>query len=155
MEQFFASLAAPGYPALFGLSFLASTLLPVGSEWLLAAMLLDHRDPVAVTAVATVGNTLGACTTWAVGIAGGPFLIRRVLRVDAAAQERAGRLYGRYGVWSLLLSWLPVVGDPLCLAAGILRVGLGRFFLFVFTGKLIRYAAVAWLTLGGMQVFGT
>lgn len=154
MEQFLATLAAPGYPALFGLSFLAATLFPVGSEWLLVAMLLDHRDPAAVTAVAAVGNTLGACTTWAVGIAGGPFLIRRVLRVDAAAQERAGRFFGRYGVWSLLLSWLPVVGDPLCLAAGMLRVGFGRFCLFVFTGKLIRYAAVAWLSLGGMRLLG-
>ncbi len=151
MEQFFAS---PGYPGLFVLSFLASTLLPVGSEWLVAAMLLNRHEPVAVTAVAAVGNTLGACTTWAVGIAGGPFLIDRVLRIDPAARERAGRFYRRYGVWSLLLSWLPIVGDPLCLAAGILRVGFGRFLLFVFAGKLARYAAVAWLTLGGMGLFG-
>jgi membrane protein YqaA with SNARE-associated domain len=149
MEQFFAS---PGYTALFALSFLASTLLPVGSEWLLAVMLVNRHDPVVTVAVATIGNTLGALTTWAIGIAGGPFLVRRILRISAAAEESAIRFYRRYGVWSLLFSWLPVVGDPLCLAGGILKVGFGRFTLLVFTGKLVRYAAVAWLTLEGMQL---
>jgi membrane protein YqaA with SNARE-associated domain len=145
-------LSSPGYSALFALSFLASTLLPVGSEWLLAVMLMDRHDPVMTVAVATIGNTLGAVTTWAIGIAGGPFLVRRVLRISAAAEESAIRFYRRYGVWSLLFSWLPFVGDPLCLAGGILKVGFGRFTLLVFTGKLARYAAVAWLTLGGMQL---
>ena len=153
LEPLLAALASPGYPALFGLSFLAATLLPVGSEWLVAAMLLDQRDPVAVTAVAAAGNTLGACTTWLVGIAGGPFLVRRVLRIGPSAEERAVGLYRRYGVWTLFFSWLPLVGDPLCLAAGVLRIGFGRFVLFVFTGKLARYAAVTWLTLGGMRLF--
>jgi len=151
MEQF---LLSHGYAALFGLSFLASTIVPVASEWLLVAMLLNHGDPFAAVAVATIGNTLGAVTTWAIGTFGGPFLIRRVLRIDAAAEAAAARFYGRYGVWSLLLSWLPVIGDPLCLAGGVLGVGLGRFTLLVFTGKLLRYAAVAWLTLAGIQTFG-
>jgi len=150
MEQF---LASHGYPALFALSFLASTLIPVGSEWLLAVMLMNRHDPVMTVAVATIGNTLGAMTTWAIGIAGGPFLVRRVLRIGAAAEESAKRFYRRYGVWSLLFSWLPVIGDPLCLAGGIFKVGFGRFSVLVFTGKLARYAVVAWLTLGGMQIF--
>jgi membrane protein YqaA with SNARE-associated domain len=150
MESF---LTSHGYPALFILSFLAATLIPLGSEWLLAAMLMNHHDPVMTVAVATLGNTLGALTTWAIGMAGGPFLIRRVLRIGAAAEESAKRVYLRYGVWSLLLSWLPFIGDPLCLGAGIFRVGFGRFSLLVFTGKLARYAAVAWLTLEGVQRF--
>ncbi len=145
MEQF---LLSHGYPSLFALSFLASTVIPVGSEWLLVAMLLNRSDPVAAVAVATIGNTLGAVTTWAIGITGGPVLIRRVLRIDAVAEAAAVRFYERYGVWSLLLSWLPVIGDPLCLVGGVLRVGLGRFSLLVFAGKLARYTAVAWLTMG-------
>ena len=150
MEQFFAS---HGYPALFVLSFLASTLVPLGSEWLLVVMLMNRHDPVLTVAVATVGNTLGSLTTWAIGIAGGPYLIRRVLRIGAAAEASAKRFYQRYGVWSLLFSWLPFIGDPLCLAGGIFKVGFGRFSLLVFTGKLARYAAVAWLTFEGIQVF--
>lgn len=144
MEQF---LASHGQPALFALSFLASTLVPLGSEWLLVAMLAARHDPALSVAVATAGNTLGACTTYAVGLWGGPFLIRRVFRINEETERRADRLYRRYGTWSLLFSWLPVVGDPLCLVGGVLRVGFGRFAVLVAAGKLVRYAVVAWLTL--------
>uniref|UniRef100_A0A831U2M1 DedA family protein n=1 Tax=Geobacter metallireducens TaxID=28232 RepID=A0A831U2M1_GEOME len=147
MEQL---LATHGLPALFGMSFLAATLVPIGSEWLLVTLLLKHHDPVLAVAVATVGNWLGACTTYSVGMWGGPFLVRRVLRIDEATERRADRLYARYGSWSLLFSWLPVIGDPLCLVGGILRVGFGRFSLLVGSGKLARYAFIAWVTVKGM-----
>jgi len=101
MEQ---SRAAHGYPALFVLSFLASTLIPLGSEWLLVVMVLKRHDPIATVTVATAGNYLGVCTTWLVGIYGGPWLIRRVLRIDATAAARAQRIYEQYGTWSLLFS---------------------------------------------------
>lgn len=149
MEAF---LASHGYLALFLLSFLASTLIPLGSEWLLVTMLLQRHDPVGSVAVATLGNYLGACTSYWIGLYGGPLLIRRVLRIGAPERERAERFYDRYGSWSLLCSWLPVIGDPLCLVAGLLNVGFRRFTLLVATGKLTRYATVAWLTLGGMQI---
>ena len=149
MESF---LASHGYSGLFALSFLASTLLPVGSEWLLVLMLLNGNDPLATVAIATIGNYMGGCTTWAIGVWGGPWLVRRILRIDPAAEEAAVRFYRRYGAWSLLLSWLPVIGDPLCLAAGILNVDFTRFSILVFTGKLARYVVVAWLTLGGMRI---
>ena len=145
-----SSLASHGYSGLFVLSFLASTLLPVGSGWLLVLMLLKGNDPLSTVSVATVGNFLGSCTTWAIGIWGSPLLVRRILRIDPAAEEAAVRFYRRYGVWSLLLSWMPIIGDPLCLAGGILRVDFTRFSLLVFTGKLVRYALVAWLTIGSM-----
>ncbi len=138
-------LAAYGYPALFLLSFLASTLIPLGSEWLLVTMLLMKHDPIATVAVASVGNYLGACSTYAIGIYGGPYLIRRTLRIDDRSQERAQRFYERYGSLSLLFSWLPVIGDPLCLVGGILNIPFGRFSLLVFSGKFARYATVAWL----------
>lgn len=146
MHDWFTSY---GYGSLFLLSFLASTLIPLGSEWLLVTMLLAKYDPAPVVAVATVGNYLGALTSYGIGLYGGDFLKVKVLRMDEQATRRAERLYGRLGSFSLLLSWLPVVGDPLCLVGGVLRVGLMRFSLLVFTGKLARYAAVAWLTIKG------
>ena len=140
-----------GYPALFFLSFLASTLIPLGSEWLLVVMLLNHRDPFTAVIVATIGNYLGACTTYWLGVYGGPWLIRKVLRIDERAEARAERFYARYGSWSLLLSWLPLVGDPLCLVGGVLGIGFFRFSTLVVAGKLGRYAAVGWLTLQGAR----
>ena len=129
------------------LSFLASTIIPLGSEWLLLALLLQGFDPLQSVAVATVGNTLGACTTYWIGIRGGPFLTRRLLGIREKELNRAQWFYRRYGSWSLLLSWLPVVGDPLCLVGGVLQVRPLRFLLLVFSGKLARYTAVSVVTL--------
>jgi len=138
-----------GFYSLFLLSFLASTLVPLGSEWLLIAMILSRSEPWAVVAVATVGNYLGALSTYWIGLYGGDFLKRRVLRMDEKSTQKAERFYDRFGSFSLLLSFLPIVGDPLCLIGGVLRVSFIRFSLLVLSGKLARYAAVAWLTLQG------
>lgn len=140
-----------GYLALFALSFTAATLLPLGSEWLLAALLLKGGDPFLLVTIATLGNLLGAVSTWLVGRYGGDFLIRRCLRIDAEAQERAEERYARYGVWSLLLSWVPIIGDPLCLIAGIFRVRLTLFIPLVGFGKLGRYLLLAWAVATGMK----
>ena len=138
-----------GFFSLFLLSFLAATLIPLGSEWLLVTMLLSGTEPVTVVAVATVGNFLGALSTYWIGLYGGEFLKRRVLRMDEKNTLKAERFYARFGSYSLLLSFLPIVGDPLCMIGGVLRVGFIRFSLLVVSGKLARYAAVAWLTLQG------
>jgi len=145
-------LAGYGYPALFLVSFLAATLLPLGSEWLLAALLLKGFDPIFSVALATLGNTLGGLTSYAVGLWGGSLLVRRVLGVEERARLRAERLYDRYGSWSLLFSWLPLVGDPLCVVGGVLRVALPRFLILVALGKLARYLAVAWAVLQGERL---
>lgn len=145
------NLAAYGLPALFILSFLASTMLPLGSEWLLVALLVQKHEPMLTVLIATVGNYLGACTSYAIGLYGGDFLIKKLLRIGDAERSRAERFFARYGSWSLLLSWLPVIGDPLCLAGGILKIPFTRFSILVATGKALRYSAVAWLTLKGVQ----
>ena len=142
MEEF---LAAQGLPALFLLSFLAATLIPLGSEWMLLLLLDRGAEPGLTVAVATAGNTLGALTTYLIGRWGGPLLAERVLRMDAATRRQAEARYARWGSWSLLLSWVPVIGDPLCLVGGLLRVPPGRFLLLVGGGKLARYAALALL----------
>lgn len=138
-----------GLFSLFLLSFLAATLVPLGSEWMVVTMLLAGKTPPAVVAVATAGNYLGALTTYWIGLYGGDFLKRRLLRMDDKSTRKAERFYDRFGSYSLLLSFLPVVGDPLCLIGGVLRVSFIRFSLLVVAGKLARYAAVAWLAVQG------
>lgn len=140
-------LRQPGYPSLFFMSFMASTLLPLGSEWLLVSMLVAGYDPVSAVATATIGNYLGAVATYLIGIYGGSWLIGKVLRVSPEQQDRARNYYQRFGVYSLLFSWLPVVGDPLCLMGGVLRVNFGLFSLLVAVGKLARYVVTALVTL--------
>jgi len=140
-----------GYPALFLLSFLASTLVPLGSEWVLAVLLINGFDPSIVVAVATVGNSCGALTTYAIGLWGGPFLVQRVLRISPESQQRSECYFARYGSWALLFSWVPILGDPLCLVGGVLRTGFWRFILLVSVGKLIRYLVVAKLVLEGAK----
>ena len=149
MEELFSSYT---YLSLFFISFLAATVLPLGSEWFLTVMIVGGDSPQLLVAVATVGNDLGACTTYLIGVFGGPFLFERVLRIDQATHDKAVRRYERYGSWSLLFSWLPIVGDPLCLAAGVFRTGFARFTVLVLLAKLGRYSSVAVLTILGLRV---
>ncbi|MFZ5798747.1 MAG: YqaA family protein [Thermodesulfobacteriota bacterium] len=140
-------LLSHGILALFLLGFLAATLMPLGSEWLLVALLIKGYDPLPAVAAATAGNTLGACTTYWIGLWGAPMVINKLLRIDARQQAKAEAVYARYGSWSLFFSWLPVVGDPLCLVGGILRVRFVPFFILVLSGKLSRYVLVSVATL--------
>jgi membrane protein YqaA with SNARE-associated domain len=140
-------LNQPGYGSLFMVSFLASTLLPLGSEWLLVMMLVSGYDPVASVGTATAGNYLGAVTTYLIGMFGGEWLVTKLLRVSPKQQERARSHYRRLGSFSLFFSWLPVIGDPLCMIGGVLRINFWLFTLLVASGKLARYAATAFIAL--------
>jgi len=129
---------------LFGSALLSSTLLPGGSEALLLYRLHQGADPLAIVATATAGNVLGSFMTYGMGRFGRRALQRGSEKTDRHI-ARAERWFVRFGRPSLLLAWLPVVGDPLCLVAGILRVSVLSFLLLVTLGKLARYAALAWL----------
>lgn len=145
-------LTEHGLLSLFLLSFCASTLLPLGSEWLLVALLLGGNDPLRVVLVASLGNSLGAGTNYLIGRLGSDWLSNNLLRIDRARQAQAERWFTRYGSWSLLMSWLPVVGDPLCLVSGMLKTPLLRFGLLVTTGKTLRYLILALLTLQSAEL---
>lgn len=140
-------LNQPAYISLFMISFLASTLLPLGSEWLLITMLVAGYNPLAVLATATIGNYLGGVTTYLIGIYGGVLLTQKILRISVTQQTRAKKYYQKFGVYSLLFSWLPIIGDPLCLTAGILRIDFWLFSLLVLVGKFTRYAITTIITL--------
>jgi membrane protein YqaA with SNARE-associated domain len=141
-----------GYFFLFFLSFLASTLLPIGSELMLVGMVSAGYEPSFVIATATAGNALGACLTYWIGLIGSTFLVRRVMRFSEVSSKRGEAIFRRYGIWSLLFSWVPVVGDPICLVAGTFRVPFMRFAALVALGKGLRYAAVAWITLRALPI---
>lgn len=150
MQEF---LVTNGYPALFLLGFLASTLIPLGSEWLVVALLVKGFALLPVVLTASAGNFLGACTSYAIGIYGSRFMTERILRMNERDCARAERVFTRYGSWSLFFSWLPLIGDPLCLVAGMLKISFGRFALLVMAGKAARYAMVAWATVEGKKLF--
>lgn len=134
------------YATLAAGAFLAATLLPMSSEAMLAALVAAGRhDLLALFAVALAANVAGSCVNWWLG----RFLLhwqdRRWFPVKRPALERAQAWFGRWGQWSLLLAWLPFLGDPLTVAAGVLRVPFGRFVLLTGLGKAARYALVVWL----------
>ena len=128
--------------ALFGSALLSSTLFPGGSEALLLYRLHQGADPFASVLTATAGNVLGSLITYGMGRFGRQAMQRRSEKTDQHI-ARAERWFKRFGRPSLLLAWLPIVGDPLCLVAGVLRVGVPIFLLLVTLGKLARYAALA------------
>lgn len=130
---------------LFLSSFIAATLLPMGSEVALYALLQRGFDPVVLVSVATVGNTAGATLNWVLGKYLQRLQERRWFYFSREQVEKAQRYFQRFGKYSLLLSWLPVVGDLLTLAAGIFNVRLVPFFILVGAGKLLRYVGVLYL----------
>jgi len=136
------------YAGLFLVAFLAATILPAQSEAGLAGLILAGDYSVAaLIAVASLGNTLGAVVNWALGRGVDRFSDRRWFPVKPARLQRAARWYRRYGKWSLLLSWAPFIGDPLTLAAGVLREPFASFLLLVAIAKTGRYLVVAALAL--------
>lgn len=132
------------YGSLFLAAFVAATILPAQSELLLTGLLASGAySPVALVAVASVGNVLGSVVNWALGQAIERFRGSRWFPVGPDALIRAERWYHRYGRWSLLASWMPVIGDPLTAVAGILREPLWSFLLLVALAKTGRYAVLA------------
>lgn len=137
------------YLGLFASALAAATILPMQSEALLVGLVVAKAQPVwALVAIASVGNVLGSVVNWILGRQVERFRGRRWFPVSDTALERAKGWYGRWGRWSLLLSWAPIVGDPLTLVAGVLREPFWSFFALVTVAKIARYVLLAALTLG-------
>ncbi|WP_299624033.1 YqaA family protein [Pelagibius sp.] len=137
------------YTGLFLIAFLAATILPAQSELGLAGLIVSgNHSVVLLVAVASAGNSLGAVVNWGLGRGIERFADRRWFPVKPHRLDRAAGWYRRYGRWSLLLSWVPFIGDPLTVAAGVLREPLASFLALVVIAKTGRYVVVAALAMG-------
>jgi membrane protein YqaA with SNARE-associated domain len=130
------------YLTLFFIAFVSATLLPMGSEALLLYDISEGHIIWLLWLVASVGNTLGSMVNYWLGLKGEAYLeTRGYLRKEK--MENARRSFGKYGGWSLLLSWMPIIGDPLTFIAGVLRYEFKRFVVIVAVAKATRYAVIA------------
>ena len=133
----------PALAGLFLAAFLAPTVLPTQSEADLFGLLyLGRSEPLLLSAVASAGNTLGSVVNWGLGRAVNRFRGQRWFPFPDRRLHDAERWFARYGLASLLLSWVPIIGDALTVAAGIFRVPLFTFVLIVGFAKTARYAAL-------------
>lgn len=135
------------YLVLFFSAFAAATIVPMQSEAVVVGTIASGYSPVTVVVVATIGNVLGSVINWLLGRWIERFRDRKWFPVNAQQLERAEGWYHRYGKWSLLLSWAPIIGDPLTLIAGVLREPLRVFLPLVTIAKMGRYVVLAVMTM--------
>lgn len=129
------------YFSLFLTSFASATLLPGGSEALFVYLLSEHLSPILLLGVATLGNTLGSFINYILGKYATDFALSKGYMKEKHLQK-ATSLFEKYGAWSLLFSWLPIIGDPLTFVAGIVHYAWWKFLIIVSFAKLARYIFV-------------
>lgn len=136
-----------GYIGLFVAAFLAATILPLSSEVVLSGLLLNGFDPIILVLLATTGNVLGSVTNYGLGYWASADVNRGLLKLSKDAFVQAEQRFKKYGLLCLLFAWVPVIGDPLTVIAGVLRVRLFWFLILVTSGKLLRYIVISYITL--------
>lgn len=129
-----------GLPGLFLAAFLAATILPFSSEALLLLLVHQNEEWVLPLLFASLGNILGSIVNYYLGRFGEKFLFYRLFRMQEATVGKAKQRFQKYGIYSLLFAWVPVVGDPLTVAAGAFRVNIFVFVILVSVGKIARYS---------------
>ncbi|MDC1014523.1 DedA family protein [Candidatus Pelagibacter sp.] len=134
------------YLSLFVISFLAATILPFSSELTLAGLIAtSDYENLLLLIVASFGNVLGSVVNWALGSYSRNLTTKKWFPFKETQIERSSKWFRKFGKWSLLFAWVPVVGDPLTLVAGILRVKFIDFIILVAIGKVSRYLIVFYL----------
>ena len=128
------------YFSLFIISFLAATILPFSSELTLAGLIATSSyDNLLLLIVASLGNILGSVVNWILGFYSRNFSKKKWFPFKDQQIEKSTSWFNRFGKWSLLFAWVPIIGDPLTVAAGLLRVKFVEFLTFVAIGKAGRY----------------
>ena len=134
------------YLSLFIISFLAATILPFSSELTLAGLIASSNyDNLLLLIVASFGNVLGSVFNWGLGFYARNLTIKKWFPFKEAQIERSSKWFSKFGKWSLLFAWVPIIGDPLTLFAGLLRIRFLDFIILVAIGKVSRYLMVFYL----------
>ena len=134
------------YSSLFVISFLAATILPFSSELTLAGLMATSSyDNSLLLIVASFGNVLGSVINWILGFYSRNLVIKKWFPFKETQIERSSKWFNKFGRWSLLFAWVPIIGDPITLAAGLLRVKFIEFVILVTIGKVSRYVAIFYL----------
>ena len=134
------------YLSLFFISFLAATILPFSSELTLAGLIsTSNYDNLILLVVASFGNVLGSVFNWSLGFYSRNLSTKKWFPFKKTQIERSSKWFSKFGKWSLLFAWLPIVGDPLTFVAGLLRVRFLDFIILVAIGKVSRYLIVFYL----------
>ena len=134
------------YLSLFSISFLAATVLPFSSELTLAGLIsTSNYDNLLLLVVASFGNVLGSVFNWSLGFYSRNLSTKKWFPFKETQIERSSKWFSKFGKWSLLFVWLPIVGDPLTFVAGLLRVRFLDFIILVAIGKVSRYLIVFYL----------
>ncbi|MDB9820953.1 DedA family protein [Candidatus Pelagibacter sp.] len=134
------------YLSLFSISFLAATILPFSSELTLAGLIAtSNYDNLLLLIVASFGNVLGSVVNWALGFYSRKLTTKKWFPFKDKQIKNSSKWFSKFGKWSLLFAWVPVIGDPLTLVAGLLRVRFLDFIILVVIGKVSRYLVVFYL----------
>ena len=134
------------YLSLFVISFLAATILPFSSELTLAGLIVtSNYDNLLLLIVASFGNVLGSVVNWALGFYSRNLSSKKWFPFKETQIEKSSKWFRKFGKWSLLFAWVPVLGDPLTLIAGLLRVKFLDFIILVAIGKVSRYLIIFYL----------
>lgn len=131
-----------GYWGMFLAAFLAATILPFGSEPVLLALLYANLNPVWLLVAATLGNTLGGYTSYGLGYLGKWHWLKKWFGLNQKQITKAQNTIERFGVWSALLCWVPIIGDPIAIILGFFRISFWKVALLMAIGKLARYWAI-------------
>ena len=134
------------YLSLFTISFLAATVLPFSSELTLAGLIIaSNYDKLLLLIVASFGNVTGSAVNWALGFYSRNLTTKKWFPFKETQIEKSSQWFRKFGKWALLFAWVPIIGDPLTLVAGLLRVRFLDFIILVAIGKVSRYLIVFYL----------
>tara|TARA_B100001057_G_scaffold323915_1_gene324137 strand:+ start:376 stop:810 length:435 start_codon:yes stop_codon:yes gene_type:complete len=135
------------YFKLFLISFLAATVLPLSSEIVLTTMLLTNLfEKNLLLVFASLGNILGSVLNWYLGKKLNLYKDKKWFPVSAERLKKSQYYFNKYGLWSLLIAWVPIIGDPITLLAGVLNVRLSIFLFLVSISKISRYVFILYLS---------